>query len=110
MADLQSAALAAWLKGRVSNHVRDTKRWYRPSDAFCFSERAWRLRLTAFRAAKIMQRIVRRRRGGRQMQTAATGYDLVLDPAAYVGIELIGEDNIPMETSWHYCCMSILIE
>jgi Uma2 family endonuclease len=44
------------------------------------------------------------------MQTAATGYDLVLDPAAYRGIKLLAEDGIPMESFWHYNCMSLLID
>ena len=43
------------------------------------------------------------------MQTAATGYDLVLDPAAYAGIDLIAEDGIPMESMWHAYCMWLLI-
>jgi Uma2 family endonuclease len=44
------------------------------------------------------------------MQTAATGYELVLDPDAYAGIELLAEDNIPVETFWHRWCMNLLIE
>ena len=42
------------------------------------------------------------------MQTAATGYDLVLDPAAYAGIDLVAEDGIPMESFWHSWCMTRL--
>ena len=40
------------------------------------------------------------------MQTAATGYDLVLDPAAYAGIHLIAADGIPMDSFWHFWCMT----
>jgi Uma2 family endonuclease len=43
------------------------------------------------------------------MQTAATGYDLVLDPAAYEGIELIDSDGVPMDSFWHSLGSSLLI-
>ena len=43
------------------------------------------------------------------MQTAATGYDLVLDPAAYEGIHLLETDGIPMDTPWHFENTSLLI-
>ena len=43
------------------------------------------------------------------MQTAATGYDLVLDPAAYTGIQLVETDDKPMDTIWHRDAMVLLI-
>ncbi len=44
------------------------------------------------------------------MQTAATGYDLVLDPTAYTGIDLVESDGVPMDTIWHRDAMALLIE
>ena len=44
------------------------------------------------------------------MQTAATGYDLVLDPAAYAGIHLVESDGIPMESFWHFWGLTLLID
>jgi len=44
------------------------------------------------------------------MQTAATGYDLVLDPAAYHGIELIHTDGVPMDSFMHYLGTALLID
>ncbi len=44
------------------------------------------------------------------MQTAATGYTLVLDPKAYEGIDLIESDGVPMDTFWHGDCMNLMIK
>src|SRR5271157_3555912 len=44
------------------------------------------------------------------MSTAATPYQVVLDPKAYEGIRLLEEDGIPMETILHRDCMYLLID
>ena len=43
------------------------------------------------------------------MGAAATNYAVVLDPKAYAGIPLVGEDDQPMDTPWHRDCMTLLI-
>ena len=50
------------------------------------------------------------RRDQPPMSTAATPYQVVLDPKAYEGIRLLEEDGVPMETILHRDCMYLLIE